>query len=296
MSVTSALPPVSGLEGCVYDQGEIPSILTVGEYTLYPMEYCTEEEIAKVFTKICQRGNPVLQGRPAADLILLGKAMYRKAKVLHAGQVAMHKGQVVAIGFSWDHAEGGVWKDSGLEMPESLAAHASCGKAAFDSLQKRGDTWFGGFFGVLPPHGVELFGYLAVSSFLMGEALGFEDAFQFTLLPTLDKRQGGVFSKYGDEEDNLNWDVKFSEIAARLGGAVGDELRELDGNINLSRTKMSFVLGEEWMGRAAKTVRLPTSQSIREPAMQMTTNHLNWLKRQPQQAPQQSPKMIPSRL
>jgi hypothetical protein len=113
--LTSALPPVSSLEGCVYDKGDIPSLLTMGEYTMYPMEFCTEDQVAKLFSKICQRGNPVLQGRPAADLILLGRAMYRKAKVLSLGQVAVHKGQPVALGFSWDVADGGVWKDSGLE-------------------------------------------------------------------------------------------------------------------------------------------------------------------------------------
>jgi hypothetical protein len=236
-----------------------------------------------------------LQGRPVADLILLGKAMYRKAQKMHTGQVAIHKGQPVAIGFGWDYAEGGVWKDSGFEMPASLAAHAACGKAAFESIPLRGDTFFGGFYGVLPGHGVDLFGYLAVSSFLMGNALGFRDAFQFTLLPTLNKR-GGVFSKYGDEEDNYNWDVKFADIAAGLDGPAADELRELDGNINLSRTCMQYVLGDVWMGKAAETVRLPSAQAMREPSVLMMTNHLNWLKRQPQQAPQQSPKMIPSRL
>merc|ERR1712070_397708 len=189
-----------------------------------------------------------------------------------------HKGEPVAVGFSWDVAEGGVWKGSGLEMPASLAAHATCGKAAFDSLQMRGSTFFGGFFGVLPPHDGVLFGYLAVSSFMMGHALGFADAFQYTLLPTLNKR-GGVFGKFGQDGENMNWYVQFAEIAADAADKdVSDELKELGGTVNLSLTSLNYVLGEEWMARAAATVRLQTSEQIRQPAHLMATNHLKWLR------------------
>jgi len=289
--LASALPPVSSLEGCVYNQGEIPALATLGEYTMYPMEFCTEEEVAKLFSKICQRGNPVLQGRPVADLVLLGRAMYRKANLQRLGQVAVHKGKPVAIGFSWDVADGGVWKDSGLEMPASLAAHAACGRAAFESLNMRGDTFFGGFFGVLPPHDGVLFGYLAVSSFMMGHQMGFKDGFQYTLLPTLNKR-GGVFGKFGKDDDNMNWNLPFAEIAAaHTDKAVSDELEELGGNVNLSLTSLNYVMGEEWMARAAATVRLQTTDQIRLPAQLMATNHLNWLKRQSQPT-----NMITSRL
>jgi len=288
--LATALPAVSSIEGCVYNQGDIPSLATLGEYTMYPMEFCTEDQVAKLFSKICQRGNPVLQGRPVGDLILLGKAMYRKAKLERLGQVAMHKGQPVALGFSWDVADGGVWKDSGLEMPASLAAHAACGKAAFESLNTRGQTLFGGFFGVLPPHDGVLFGYLAVSSFMMGHQLGFKDGFQYTLLPTLNKR-GGVFQKFGAEEDNMNWNVRFADIAAGSEGVVSDELRELDGNVNLSLSSLNYVMGEEWMARAAATVRLQSTEQIRRPSQLIATNHVNWLKRQAQ-----STNMITSRL
>ena len=290
-ALASALPPVSSLEGCVYNQGEIPALAVLGEYTLYPLEFCTEDQVAKLFSKICQRGNPVLQGRPVADLILLGRAMYRKANILRLGQVAVHKGQPVALGFSWDVADGGVWKGSGLEMPASLAAHAACGKAAFESLTMRGDTFFGGFFGVLPPHDGVLFGYLAVSSFMMGHAMGFQDGFQYTLLPTLNKR-GGVFGKFGEDDENMNWHVQFAEIAAADANKdVSDELQELGGTVNLSLTSLNYVMGEEWMARAAATVRLQSSDKIRRPAQFMATNHLNWLKRQSPSA-----NMITSRL
>lgn len=290
MSV-SAVAPVSVVEGAICNNGEFPVLATVGEYTIYPMQICSEEQIAKLFVKICQRGNPVLQGRPAADLILLGKAMYRKSMVLGLSQVAVHNGQPVAVGFSWDAAEGGVWKDCGLDMPASMAAHAACGKAAFDSLPRNESVFFGAFFGVLPPHNVKLFGILAVSSFIMGNELGFKDGFQFTLLPTLDKRGGSVFAKYGKEEENANWNVSFDEIAAKNEGAVSDELLELNGNLNISLSTMEFMMGDEWMGRAATTVRLESAQAIREPSTKSAMTQLNWLKTRSQSA-----NMIPSRL
>jgi len=289
--IAAALPPVSSLEGCVYNQDDIPSLANLGQYAMYPMEIFAEDQVARLFCNICQRGNPVLQGRPVADLVLLGRAMYRKAKVLRLGQVAVHKGEPVALCFSWDVAAGGVWKDSGLEMPASLAAHAAVGKAAFESLNMRGETFFTGFIGVLPPHDGVLSGYLAVASFMMGHQLGFQDAFQYTLLPTFLKRGGSVFGKFGSEDDNMNWNVRFAEIAANTEGAVSDEIREMDGNVNLSLTSLNYALGDEWMARAAMTVRLQTPELIRQPAQLMATNHLNWLKRQTP-----SKNMISSRL
>lgn len=214
------------------------------------------------------------------DLVLLGRAMYRKANLLRLGQVGVHKGEVICLGFSWDVAAGGVWKDSGLEMPASLAAHAACGKAAFDSLPARsGKTFFDGFFGVLPPHDTVLFGYMCVSGFMMAHALGFQDGFQFTLLPTLDKR-GGVFGKFGDDGENMNWHLPFAEIASGADKAVSDELREIGGNVNLSLTSLNYVMGDEYMARAAAVVRLDSPEKIRRPAQLMATNQLKWLQSQ----------------
>jgi len=256
------------------------------------MEYIAEDEVAKVFSKICQRGNPVLQGRPVADLILLGRAMYRKAELLRMGQVVVHKGQPVALGFSWDVAEGGVWQGSDLERPASMAAHAACGKAAFDSLapKLRGKTFFSGFFGVLPPHDGVFFGYLAVSSFFMAKELGFQDGLQFTLLPTLNKR-AGVFEKFGDDSQNLQWDVPFDEVAAGTDKAVADEILQTAGRVNISLTNVDWALeGEDWMARAAATVRLSSSDEMRRPAQLMGTNQVKVMRQT------QSTNMITSRL
>lgn len=256
---------------------EIPALATFDQYTMYPMEYCSEDQVAKLFSRVCQRGNPVLQGRPEADLILLGRAMYRKANKMRLGQVAIHNGEPVALGCCWDVADGGVWKGSGLEMPASLAAHAAAGKAAFESLKTRSDkTFFCAFYGVLPPHNVALFGYLAISGFMMAHAMGFQDTFQYTLLPTLIGR--GVFAKHGkDTSENMDWTMRFADVPTD-NAAVSAELKELNGNINLSLTNMNYVMGEDYMTKAAGTVRLKTADEIRRPAQLMATNHLNWLK------------------
>jgi len=288
-SESASISSISSLPAHVGRSNEIPALATLGEYTMYPMEFCTEDQIAKLFSKVCQRGNPVLQGRPEADLNLLGRAMYRKSKIMRLGQVAVHKGQPIALGCCWDVAEGGVWKDSGLEMPASLAAHASAGLAAFGSLQARSDkTFFAGFYGVLPPHNAQLFGYLAISSLMMAHAMGFQDAFQFTLLPTLLGKTGGVFSKHGTDAENMNWNMRFADVPAN--SVVAAELKELDGNLNLSLTDLNYAMGEAYMSRSAATVRLKSSDEIRLPAQLMARNHVNWLKQT------QSNSMITSRL
>jgi hypothetical protein len=155
----------------------------------------------------------------------------------------------------------------------------------------RGQTFLVGFVGVLPPHDGVLFGYMAVAAFMVGHALGYKDGFQFTLLPTLNKR-GGVFQKFGEDDDNVNYNIKFADVAPNIDdAAVSNQLRELDGNINVSRSSMNYIMGDEWMARAAATVRLSTADDIRQPSQLLATNHVNWLKRQTQ-----STHMIPSRL
>jgi hypothetical protein len=256
------------------------------------MEYCTEDQVAKVFIKICQRGNPVLQGRPAGDLHLLGKAMYRKSNPtgMSMGQVAMHKGEPVALAFNWDVAEGGVWQGSGFEVPASLLTHAACGKAAFDSLKVRGKTFFAGFFGVAPGHSGQLYGYMACSSYMVAHKLGFEDGFQFTLLASLTNRPS--YGQYGTEEENTNWHVQLADVAAGKDKVVVDELLEMTGLINCSLTNLNFAMeeGGEWMARAAATIKLQSADEIRRPSQAMCTNYMRWLRQT------QSTQAITSRL
>jgi len=283
--VASQSALVSTPQAQVSKQQEFPVLATLGKYTIYPMEWCTEDQIAKLFSKVCQHGNPVLQGRPAADLRLLGRAMYRKANLLRLGQVAVHKGEPVAMYVSWDVATGGVWQDSGLEMPASMAAHAACGKGAFDLLKARGSrgkTLFSAFGGVLPGHDAVLFCHFGVCSFMMAKELGFEDGFQFSLLPTMHKRAGGVFAKFGPDKANKQWDLSFDEVAdGTADKAVADQIRETGGKLSISLTNIDWALtgeGDEWMKRAAATVRLANADGTRGPSQLMATKHMNWMR------------------
>jgi hypothetical protein len=258
----------------MYESTPQTTLLTYGEYTFHPMQFCAEKDVAKLFTKVCQRGNPVLQGRPFADLELLGKAMYRKSTKLGMGQVAMHKGKLVALGCCWDAAEGGVWQDSGLEMPASLAAHAACGKACFDAVPKRDRrTLFCAFYGVAPPHSAHCFGIMAMSHFVMAQQMGFEDSFQFTLLPTLKGK--GVFSDSKTNNDSMNWAMKFTDVKSERAEVLA-ELQELGGSINLQVTSISYSLGDEYLQLGAATVRMKPAELLRHRTV-AGSNHLKWL-------------------
>lgn len=254
--------------------------LTIGEYTVHPMEYCTEDQVAKMFSKVCQRGNPVLQGRPMKDLELLGRAMYRKTMKLRVGTVAVYQGQPVALGCGWDMAEGGVWAGSGFECPVSMAAHAACGTAAFEQFNERkrsGSTYFAAFYGVLPPHNVKLFGYLGFASFCIAHKLGFQDSFQYTLIPALTGR--GLFSETGiAASDTMNWPLKFADVPSDQAD-VRSELKELDGNINISLTRMGYIMTPEYKTMAGKIVGMKADE-LGVPSELIATNHLNWLQNQ----------------
>lgn len=245
-----------------------------------PMEYCTEEQVAKLFAKVCQRGNPVLQGRPMADLLLLGRAMYRKCSLRSTGTVAMHQGEPVALGCGWDMAEGGVWAGSGLEMPASMAAHAACGKACFDSFMERkrsGSTYFAAFYGVAPPHSVKLFGYLAYSNLCIAHKLGFQDSFQYTLIPALTGR--GLFTEQGiPQEDTMNYPMRFREVPTDRA-AVRAELDELDGNINLSLTRLGYMMSPPYKKMAAAICSMKVDELV-GPSDLIATNHLKFLQNQ----------------
>lgn len=256
---------------------EMAPFLTLGDYTVMPMEHCTEQQVARLFAKVCQRGNPVLQGRPAADLLLLGKAMYRKCQIGRTGTVAMYRGQPVALACGWDMAEGGVWAGSGFEMPASLAAHAACGKACFDSFEQRKratSTYFAAFYGVVPPHSVKLFGYLGYANFGIARELGFQDTFQFTLIPALLKK--GLFSEQGiPEEDTMNYPLKFVDVASDRE-EVRAELKELGGTINISLTRLGYCWTPEYRKMAAKICGME-SEEMCGPADLIAANHMKWL-------------------
>jgi hypothetical protein len=252
--------------------------LTIGEYTIYPLEYCSEDEAAALFCKMAARGNPgnpVLQGRPAADLKLLGRAMYRKANRQSLGNVAFHQGKAVAIGCSWDVADGGVWEGSGLEMPASMQAHAAIGKAAFDSLERSGKKqWYCGFYGVAPGHSATLFSYLGTAGAMIAHALGFEEMFIYSLLSSLQNREG-IYSRKSNK-DETHWKVPFAEIDA--SPAVSAELKELDGIIQLAHMSLAYSLEDSYLTGAAKMVRIKSADELRRPSQEMADKQVAWIR------------------
>jgi len=254
-------------------------VLNYGEYTIHPMSTCSEDEVAVLFARVCQRSNPVLQGRPFKDLELLGRAMYRKSAKLGMGQVTKHEGKSVGLGCCWDYAEGGVWANSGFEMPASLAAHGACGKACFDAVDampKRGKkTLFVAFYGMAPPHSPHCFGIMAMSHFAMGKAYGFDEAFQFTLIPSLKGK--GVFTDDKFTEDSMNWKLSFTDVSSE-NTQVLDELKDLEGAISLQVTSLDYNLSDEYVTMAALTVRMKKGkEEMRAPMDILTANHLKYL-------------------
>jgi len=111
---------------------------------------------------------------------------------------------------------------------------------------------------------------------MMARELGYEDGFQYTLLPTLNKR-GGVFAKFGEDADNLNWHLPFADIVADK--AVSEELAEIGGTVNVSLTNLDYaILKDEWIARAAATVRMQSGDEMRKPSALTCNNHLQWFK------------------
>jgi len=261
------------------DSRGISPLVTIGEYKIYPLEYCTEDEAAALFCKMAARGkpgNPVLQGRSAADLMLLGRAMYRKSNLLRMGNVAFHNGKAVAIGCNWDVADGGVWEGSGLEMPASMAAHAAIGKMAFDSLANTGRrTWYCGFYGVVPGHNAGLFSWLGTAGAMMADALGFDDFFVYSLLPSLQGREGMYSRKSTAKEQH--WSVRFTDIDAPP--AVSAELKELNGTCQLGLMSIKHTFSQDYLAGAAKMVKIKSLAELEEPAQEAADNQLAWIRR-----------------
>lgn len=254
------------------------ALLVHGEYTVHPMQTCSEEDVAELFAQVSQRGNPVLQGRPFEDVKLLGRAMYRKSAKLGMGQVAKRNGKAVGLGCCWDAAEGGVWANSGLEMPASLAVHAAAGKACFDAMPKRnGKILFSAFYGMLPKHSAHCFSIMGVSQIAISQAMGFEYSFSFTLLPTLQGRKS-IFSDVGaSRDDSLNWAMTFADVASDRPDVLA-ELQKMDGAINLQLIRSSYNLSDEYMQLSATQVRMETGDELRRLVEVTVANHLKWLR------------------
>lgn len=197
-------------------------VCLVGPYEFHPLRVCSEDAIAALFAKICNRGNPLLQGKPRADLLLLGAAMYRKSVLYAQPLVCLMDGEPVALSFGWDCADGGVWQGA-AGPPASLLAHSAVGSACFGSWpaplrmpERRGEIWFGAFAGVSVPHPGILMAVMALIAFPVVIKLGFQRQFGYVVHPKLLDyqrlmRENGSH-KTPSPEMHSSWEINFSEI------------------------------------------------------------------------------------
>ena len=195
--------------------------------------------------------------------------------------MAMYQGEPVALGCGWDMALGGAWAGSSLEMPASMAAHAACGKACFESFEQRKrakSTFFVAFYGVVVPHSVKLFGWLGFSHLYLAEKHGFEDTFQYTLLPTLTRRGALTRNDANQGKDTLDYALNFDDVPSDKA-EVRAELTAIGGSINISLTRMGYIMTPTYKKMAAGICGMKADDMC-VPADLIATNHLKWLQSQ----------------
>jgi len=220
-----------------------------------------------------------LQGRPREDLILLGRAFYRKCMPLGMSQVAMHKGEPVALNTLWDAAEGGVWKGSGLDMPASMEAHAEVGKACFAKLDPDDPSrlLFAAFGGVNVPHSGKLFGVMGMMGFFMAKKSGFKKSFQYSVLEksVLARTKGDKHLKQTKFNKVLE-PVYFADVAAEKE-TTRTELKELNGVSKGSVAYLSLMCSDFYIPAVAKACRA-TPEELKEASVPMADRQLEVLK------------------
>lgn len=257
-----------------------------GEYEIYPLQACSEDKIADLFSKVCQRTNPLLKGRPHEDLILLGRAIYRKCLPLGMSQVAMLKGEPVALNANWDAAEGGAWKDSGLTMPASLGAHAEVAVASFGRLnpdEKNSRVFCCAFNGVNPPHTGKLFGVMGLTGLYVAHASGFKKSFQYSVLANILGRTQGNSHLAENEFQRHIEPVPFASIATS-NEVVRTELKEMNGESRGSVTHLSWMTSKGYIPAIAAAVRA-TPEELTGAARECADRHLEILKGRNASAP-----------
>jgi len=187
-------------------------LYTTGPYALYPLHVCSAEAIAKLFVKICARGNPILQGKPAADLYRLGLAFYKKSAGSVMSTVFLKGVEPVGLLFGWDIFYGGVWKDTS-GPPDSLACHSAIGAAIFASKPVTtlpGQDMFMAFMGVALPHpGAILSHAMQIMAIFSAAAAGYANTFAYAVhAKTIEQSQSVV-----DEPGVRNtWRISYSDI------------------------------------------------------------------------------------
>jgi len=193
-------------------------------YELHSLDRISEDAFADIFQEICQRGNPLLQGRPKDQLLHLGRLMYWQALqdplsiVVTTGDAE----QVVAISTAWDMQAGSLWK--GLEVPEALRGHAAVAAACCASAPL-GAVQFAAFIGVKRGYPKELLIPCLIFGVLGGARMGYDYRFGYTVHPSLlawmaeDK---ATRHERGFKIEDQIWELPFSGMEAE-----NDVIKEL---------------------------------------------------------------------
>lgn len=188
-------------------------LFSTGPYDLYPLHFCSAEAVAELFVKICGRGNPILQGKPTADLYRLGVAFYKKSVGSVTSLVFLKGAEPVALMFGWDSFNGGVWKDTS-GPPESLVCHATIGAAIFASkpckATRPGHEVFLAFSGVALPHpGPVLLHSMQITALLCASAAGYVNSFGYAVHPKTIEQSQSLPAEPGVRQV---WRVSYSDI------------------------------------------------------------------------------------
>jgi len=220
----------------VLDQSAIPFMVSslgkplclLDGYAMYPLSACTENTIATTFAKICQRGNQLLQGKPTADLIILGRALYRKSVTFPASSCFLHgpDSECVAFVLGWDAADGGIWDDD-VPCPASLASHSAVATAVLACVpvgsggrilpNVRGEVVYSAFGGVCLGHPAWIFAASFAYMFRASERLGFCTYFAYMHHPKLirDQEVMRTAKRVGPSPStSMTWKVVLSDIVA----------------------------------------------------------------------------------
>jgi len=220
--------------------GMVP-LFTTGPYDLYPLHVCSADAIAKLFVKVCARGNPILQGKSAADLYQLGVAFYNKSLGSVMSLVFMKGAEPVALMFGWDTFHGGVWKGTS-GPPEALACHAAIGTAIFASrphqITAPGLEMFMAFAGVALPHpGQTLLLSMQIMALFSAAAAGYVDSFGFAVhAKTIEQSQ----SNPGEVGFRNVWRLSYCDIEV-ADETVQEELCSIyPGAAECSVTNIAF--------------------------------------------------------
>jgi len=219
----------------------VPLFIT-GPYALYPLHVCSAEAVANLFVKICARGNPILQGKPAADLYRLGVAFYNKSVGSVMSTVFLKGDEPVALMFGWDTFDGGVWKGTS-GPPESLVCHAAIGAAIFASKPATampGQEMFMAFTGVALPHpGQILLHAMQIMAIFSASGAGYINTFGYAVhTKTIEQAQ----STPDDPENRSNWRISYRDIEV-TDQALHEEMCCIHpGTAECSVTSLAFSL------------------------------------------------------